>query len=207
MGLSIHYKGRFNENASLSALINEVKDIAEACNWDYHIFETAFPGNEDPKDSFDGNLYGICLLPPECEPVCISFLSNKRMSAIINLNAFGESKNPKEQEYLYTVSVKTQFAGMEIHKFIVELLRYLNKKGYFDNFEMSDEGKYWETGDEKLLEKMFSIYDNLLDSVALAIESIPKEQGESFENYFARLMEIIHKKNQNLSAGKTGNEK
>lgn len=37
MGLSIHYSGKFNKNASLSDLITEVKDIAETLKWNYKI--------------------------------------------------------------------------------------------------------------------------------------------------------------------------
>jgi hypothetical protein len=37
MGLTFHYSGKFDENASLTQFIEEVKDIAEVYHWKYHI--------------------------------------------------------------------------------------------------------------------------------------------------------------------------
>jgi len=45
MGLSIHYSGSFNPKASLQAMIEEVKDIAETYKWKYFVFEDEFPAN------------------------------------------------------------------------------------------------------------------------------------------------------------------
>lgn len=61
MSLTIHYKGRFKEGASLPGMIMEVKDIADIYRWDYHIFETVFP--EDSPDH-----------PPPITGQCDSFL-------------------------------------------------------------------------------------------------------------------------------------
>jgi len=43
MSITIHYNGRFNPEASLKNMIEEVKDIAETFNWEYHLFEQSFP--------------------------------------------------------------------------------------------------------------------------------------------------------------------
>src|SRR5690554_6621138 len=43
MGLTICYSGRFKNGRFLSAMINELKDIAEIYAWDYHQFEDEFP--------------------------------------------------------------------------------------------------------------------------------------------------------------------
>ncbi|MFA5806696.1 MAG: hypothetical protein WC879_18850, partial [Melioribacteraceae bacterium] len=107
-----------------------------------------------------------------------------------NLKFFGNSTDEDYKKYLYMLSVKTQFAGSNVHKLIIHLLKYLCKK-YFQEFEVIDEGHYWETEDEKLLEETFEKYNDLLDSVGSALENIPMDSAETFEEYFDRILKII----------------
>ncbi|MDD2552894.1 MAG: hypothetical protein PHQ56_09760, partial [Dysgonamonadaceae bacterium] len=83
-----------------------------------------------------------------------------------------------------------------IHKAIIELFRYLNKRSYFEEFKLIDEGKYWESSDEKLLEQKFKENGDLIDNFSLAIETIPAKQGESYEDYFKRITKIINDRNK-----------
>jgi hypothetical protein len=191
MGLSINYSGSFNPNASLQEMIEEVKDIAKIYQWKYHIYETSFPKQTD-KEKYDDKIYGISFKPPDCETISLEFLSNMRMSSSVHLDFFGNSDNKEYQQYLYLLSVKTQFAGIKIHMLIIHLLKYLEKK-YFLNFQVNDEGKYWETSDEDVLKGMFSRYNELLDSVCDGIQNFPAKPGESLESYFERLIEYISK--------------
>lgn len=193
MGLTIHYSGRFNEQASLSEMIEEVKDIAEIYNWKYRILEQHFCIDELGKTEYNNKIYGICFTPPECETINLCFLSNGRMSSAPNLEFFGNSTDKDYQKYLYMLSVKTQFAGSATHKLIIHLLKYLNKK-YFSEFKVIDEGNYWDTGDEKILEETFEKYTALLDSFGAALETIPLKSEETFEDYFKRIMQIIQNK-------------
>jgi hypothetical protein len=195
MGLTIHYNGKFNPAASLPEMIEEVKDIAEINKWKYHIYETEFPKDSIGKESYSDNLYGIIFIPPNCEPVYLSFLSNGRMASEHGLQFWGNSQDKKEKEYLYMLSTKTQFAGREIHKWIIHLFKYLKGK-YFSEFNMFDEGKYWETNDEKLLNEIFQRYENALDILGTALENIPRDRGESFEKYFERILKGINDKNK-----------
>lgn len=190
MGLTIHYNGKFNPSASLRELIEEAKDIAEIYNWKYHIYETEFSPNDFGKESYNDKIYGIIILPPNCEPVYLTFLSNGRMSTEHSLEFWGKSEDEKEKNYLYMLFTKTQFAGIHVHKLIINLFCYLSQK-YFSEFNMFDEGKYWETKDEKLLEEIFKRYNELFDQFETALETIPLKPGESFEEYFNRLLEII----------------
>lgn len=193
MGLSIHYSGSFNKNVVLSDLITEVKEIVEVLKWNYTIFESEFPFKEGEDLLYGEEVYGISFTPPKCETVSICFLSNYRMSSIVHLKLYGHSEKPSENDFLYMLSVKTQFAGPTIHKTIVELIRYLSKRNYFSEFNLVDEGEYWETCDEKLLEQKFKEYGNLIDSFSLAVETTPVKQGESYENYFKRVLKLIDK--------------
>ncbi|MEP7127858.1 MAG: hypothetical protein ABI729_03280, partial [Chitinophagales bacterium] len=172
MGLSIHYSGRFNPAASLEEMIEEVKDVANVNHWPYHIFETAFDPVLLHRKTHNQKIYGILFTPPQCESVELSFLSNGRMSGVALLQFWGHSKKKEEQQYLYGQWVKTQFAGMEVHKIIVHLLKHISKK-YLLDFKVTDEGHYWETGDEKLLAETFGKYTLLINQLSTAFETIP----------------------------------
>ncbi len=195
MGLSFHYNGRFNAGASLAAMIEEVKEIAEIYKWPYTVFEDEFPANSIGKTGYNQNIYGISFTPPNCETINLCFLSNRRMSSALHLKFYGNSKNKAEAQYLYMLSVKTQYAGMEIHKLIIHLLKYLDGK-YLQDFTVDDEGEYWETGDEKLLEDAFLRYNNLMKNFISSIENFPIRSGESFEDYFERLLKQLHEKHK-----------
>ena len=194
MGLSIHYTGSFNKNASLSDLITEVKEVAEVQNWEYNVYEEKFPIDNNEDDTYDGKVYGISFSPPKCEPVFICFLSNYRMSNHLLIEFYGDAERQPEKDYLYMLSTKTQYAGIAIHKMIIDLFRYLNKRNYFSEFNMIDEGEYWETDDEEVLERKFKEYNDLMDNFSLAIEAIPAEPEETYEDYFKRIAERIHKR-------------
>lgn len=190
MGLSFHYKGKFNRNASLKEMINEVKDICDIYKWEYHIFETEFPKSGFTK-TYNNNIYGICFTPPGCETISLEFLSNGRMSSIVNLKCFGFPEQKKYKKFLYFISVKTQYAGIETHALVIQLLKYLSKK-YFLNFNVSDEGKYWETGDLKILKNQFKLYNALIEDFSFGLQTIELSGGETIEDYIKRLMNIIH---------------
>jgi len=198
MGLSIHYSGSFKQGACLSSMIEEVKDIAEVYNWKYNISNDIFIEEALGKEDYNQNIYGINFTPPNCETVVIEFLSNGKMSSLTHLKIFGKNNEKPEQEYLYMLSVKTQFAGIEIHKLIIHLFKYLSEK-YFTDFKITDEGQYWETGDEKVLGEIFTRYVDLLDNFSSALETYPMKDNEAFEDYFARLMNQIQKRRKSNS--------
>jgi hypothetical protein len=196
MGLSFHYSGRIANPARLPDLIEEIEDIAKVHDWKYFVFDRLFPEDVIGKQAYNQRIYGICFTPPNCETVDICFLSNGRMSSAAHLQFWGKTEVQEEREYLYMLSVKTQYAGIEIHQFLIQLFRYLNAK-YFADFTMSDEGEYWETNDLTLLKTNFKRYTELIDGFVSAIESIPIKAGEDIESYFLRLMkEINDKKNR-----------
>lgn len=138
-------------------------------------------------------MIGIMFSPPSCEPVFLTFLSNGRMSSDSHLRFFGNSSDEKEQKYLYMLSTKTQYAGIKTHMLIIHLLKYLTNK-YFLEFHLTDEGNYWETGDEKLLEATFRRYNDLVNSVTDALETFPVKTGETMEEYLSRLMAHVNKR-------------
>ena len=62
-----------------------------------------------------------------------------------------------EKKYSCMLSVATEFADVEVHKFVNHLLKYLNQK-YFSEFNVHDEGEYWETANQKFLDENFNRY-------------------------------------------------
>ena len=71
--------------------------------------------------------------------------------------------------------------------------RYLSQK-YFQDFKLTDEGAYWETGDEKLLDKNFKAYNDLVDGFAHSVKNYPIKITESFSEYFERIMKMLNEK-------------
>jgi hypothetical protein len=192
MGLSIHYRGSFNSPASLQEMIEEVVKIAKVYHWKYTVFETTFP-DDGFNNAYNENIYGVNFTPPSCETVSLIFLSNGKMSSKAHLRFFGYSSVKDDQEYLYTLSTKTQYGGMKTHMFIIHLFKYLSNK-YFKTFHLNDEGMYWETSDEKLLEVFFKCYNDLLNSVTDTLETFPHKIGETMEDYLSRLIEYVNRK-------------
>ena len=197
MGLSIHYNGSFKQGASLTEMIDEIEDIAKINKWDLFIFERDFPENSYGKLEYTNDLYGILFSPPKCEPICMCFLSNGLLSSPIDLKFNSVYAKKPSCELMGLNSTKTQFAGIETHKTIIHLIDYLSKK-YLDNFTLSDEGQYWETRDEKLLQEIFNRYDNAMDIFARGIENIPKLEGESTEDLIKRIYRQMRCDKKNL---------
>ena len=190
MGLSFHYNGRIAKPELLPELIVEVQEIAGITNWKYTVYQREFPINIFGKPHNNQNIYGISVTPPGCEPIFICFLSNGRMSSPVHLKFYGKAKEAPEKEYLYMLSVKTQYSTVEAHQFIIQLFRYLNTK-YFADFNLSDEGEYWESNDIELLRANFKRNADLISGFSSALESIPMETGETIENYLLRLLDLI----------------
>lgn len=168
-------------------MIEEVKDIARVNQWKYTVYEKEFSTADFGKDNYKEKIFGISFSPQQCEPVYLCFLSNGRMSSPSSLQMFGRSSDQEERKYLYMLSVKTQFAGIDTHKRIIDLFKYLNGK-YFSELKVNDEGQYWETGDDELLEKIFRRYDAAFEVLGTALDRNSRIPTESFEQYFQRIL-------------------
>ena len=92
-----------------------------------------------------------------------------------------------------TVSVKTQYAGMDVHVTILKLHQYLKDK-YFSFFELSDKGMYWETEDIEVLKSQFARYDFMDNSVRNALIDFKAQPGETPESLADSLEELLKKK-------------
>ena len=72
-------------------------------------------------------------------------------------------------ELVYSIHVKTQYAGLDTHVALVTLLKYLEEK-YFHKMKVSDEGNFWNTLDKAVLQSRFDEYWSLINAVKRALE-------------------------------------
>ncbi len=158
-------------------MVKELSDISNELNWKSKIIDV----NKSEK------CYKGIIIRPHEKSETLSFIFNPKGSlinpAILMFDDFS-------QKYVYYVSIKTQFAPIEIHIAVIKLLKYL-KNVFIKNLEVLDEGGYWETLDERILE-------NKMRFLASKIELL----GEIFE---AQHEELSQTKNTNELIGKVEN--
>lgn len=184
MGLSIHYYGQINQIERIDELITEVTDICQSLNWTSQII----------KEPNADKLNGLYFAPEGSEPVFLTFLPEGRMCSPINLMCRDiYIEKGLDGELLYTSSTKTQYAGIDVHIAIIKLLRYLKEK-YFSVFDMIDEGMYWETNDEKILQSQFYKYEFALNSLTAALSEMKTVPGETATSLADRIEEMLKNK-------------
>lgn len=181
MGLSIHYSGFIRNNKLIDPLIEEVTDIAETLKW-------------SPQIISDEEIKGICFAPKGSEPVCLTFNPDGRLLSPVNIVVKDIYDGVRlEKDLIFTTSTNTQYAGPDAHIAIIKLLKHISAK-YLKEFKLSDEGNYWETGDEKVLLDQFRKYNAALDIVCEAIKDLPAIPGETAESLGDRLENILKKR-------------
>jgi hypothetical protein len=197
MGLSIHYHGQISDYALIEDLIIEVEDICKSLEWNYHIWEKKSNTNDDVHLSNPAfinytmeDLKGISFTPKESETVSFVFFPSGMLCSPVKLMYNDAATNDLMVE---TVSVKTQYAGIDTHLTVLKLLQYLKDK-YFSFFELSDEGMYWETKDVEVLKSQFARYDFIVNSVRNALSDFKAQPGETAESLADRLEELLKKK-------------
>ena len=223
MGVSIHYSGRITDKNKLPQLIDEVEEIASVHNWKYNIYEQKSPVNEtiNLSDHHDGKLYGIDFTPEGSEPVSICFLSNGRMSSIMQLFCRGEFKEEKTivissanvthqgeleiqqkeetltaadyNKFLCMCSTKTQYAGSEMHAMIIGVLRYVSKQ-YLSDFNLVDESQFWETNDKVLLKENFVRNTAIIEGFGCVLTENQRLADEDWDSYIQRIIKAFRSK-------------
>lgn len=143
MGITIHYQGKIDNKNKLPQMVAELMDFAEVMDWRYNIIDN----HNEPR------LSGIILdIHPESESFQLTFDDTGELKSYISYqDAIGREKI----EEVKPLFVKTQFAGVETHITIIKLLQYIKKK-YVSNLKVTDEGKFWNIGDIKLLREKFA---------------------------------------------------
>ncbi|MEK7255096.1 MAG: hypothetical protein AAB316_10145 [Bacteroidota bacterium] len=175
MGLTLHYSARLRKPARLPELVAEVEDICRSLDWKSHSFDETIevpaaavplePGEGDPKPI---RLQGIFFTPTKCETAFLTFTPSGRTSTPMNLE-IAEDLAGITPEMVYSVHVKTQYAGLQTHVALVTLLKYLEKK-YCYKMKVLDEGNFWKTLDQAVLKTRFNEYWSLINVVKEALE-------------------------------------
>ena len=86
-------------------------------------------------------------------------------------------ENLKPEDAL--ISLKAQFAGPEIHMWIIGLFKYL-KKHHIPDLEVHDEGEYWETGNFETLKMKMDFVGEKIAAVSATLSGVIKGHIEKF---------------------------
>ena len=143
MGVTIHFEGQLKNATAFDDLMNYITRIGTANTWLTETFENHHTKllrvrNEEDWD-YEGPTKGITLyIHEDCDPIRLEF-----------------DRDLYIQEY-----VKTQFAGFQIHMKVIGLLK--NLRQFFNEFEVVDEGEYWETENKIQLVKHLRACDEAI---------------------------------------------
>ena len=136
MGITIHFEGKLKQIKAVEKVVGAVRNFAEQNNMPYAEFAEDNMLLKRVKDEKDWDYYsstiGIEIQPHEnTDPLRFEF-----------------DKNGYIQDYC-----KTQFADIEIHIKVVELLKQV--ESFFYDLIVVDEGEYWDASDVELLADLF----------------------------------------------------
>ena len=159
MGITIFAQGKISRIESIPRLIDDLREIAEARKWKYHIIDDNFEVQPNatltPRDSgargaeIKGSLglKGIVLnVEPGAEPLSILFDCSGVLTDMLQQISWIENNGGNERSSM----CKTQFGNIDSHIQIVEILDLVKKK-YMTDLTVNDEGAYWETRDRRIL--------------------------------------------------------
>lgn len=176
MGITIHYSGKIDNKNDILDLVDELMDFADISKWDYRVID-------EPQ------LTGIILyIHPDSESFSLTFDNKGELKSYFTYQDESGREAIKEINPLF---VKTQFAGVQTHITIIKLLQYI-KKRYISNLEVKDEGKFWDTGDVKLLKERFTYLKKALEKTEAMFLTEELSSGiESDEQLLDRIETII----------------
>jgi hypothetical protein len=182
MGVTIHYHGGLDDPAQLDAALVMLRAECKQRGWPYRAhdfsargtFETYsvrsvpsdLPGLDDgivetDYVELDTRWRGLIIEPhPESEGLVLMFdPSNGRLMMLMDV-AGGHSLS-------YSLSIKTQFAPVETHVAVCEVLHRLQREFGQKNLHVNDESGYFDSGDFAPLLKMRGIIEEAMNNPEL----------------------------------------
>ncbi len=182
MGVTIHYHGGLDDPTQLDLALAMLRTECDQRGWSYdeHDFEasgtfetytsrtvpTDLPGLDDgivetDYVALDTRWRGLIIDPhPDCEPLFVMFdPQTGRLMMLMDI-ANGHSLS-------YHLNTKTQFAPVETHIAICEVLHRLQAEFGAANLHVSDEGEYFDTGDVKTLLEKRGIIEQAMNNLEL----------------------------------------
>lgn len=134
MGVTIHFEGKARSTEDIKQIISIVQDFSISRNLPYYIIDekkqTLSRVIDGTVVNYEGHVKGVNIEP---------HYNSERFRL-----EFGEDLQMSDY-------CKTQFAPIEVHIAIVELLESI--KPYFSVLNIMDEGGYWGTNDLSTLQK------------------------------------------------------
>ncbi len=184
MGVTIHYHGGLDDPAQLDAALAMLRAECEQRGWPYHAHDFSARGTfktysvrSVPSDlpglddgvvetnyvELDTRWRGLIIEPhPESERLVLMFdPSNGRLMMLMDV-AGGRSLS-------YDLFIKTQFAPVETHVAVCEVLHRLQREFGQKNLHVNDESGYFDTGDLEALLKMRKIIEDAMNNHALSL--------------------------------------
>jgi hypothetical protein len=174
MGITIHYKGNLTDPRQLPELTTRIKAACRQLDWQYDEINERVAGvlerlgsEPDPEDEttsfmvidrepLDDHWRGLVIYPPGWENLYLTFNRSGRL--VVYHSQFGSSPGTYWLED--PLSCKTQFSSPDIHISVCNLLRLA--ESFMAEWEVQDEGQYWEGGDPTKLARLFSELDELI---------------------------------------------
>lgn len=197
MGPTIHYSGRLKSAAQLSALIDDVRDIAIGNDWNYDVFHDKFKNDAFSTGFNLEHLYGITITPDVYESFSFTFLSDGRMCGLQNFELL-EMEEYIAKDHVFSISINTHDLDVEVYKQLIVILDYISGK-YIQDFKCVDEGHYWETRNEELLKETIHKNKNYIEHFRKLITEMPQNDDQEDQDYVYQIANIIHKQNENTS--------
>jgi hypothetical protein len=201
MGITIHYRGQLKSPELIGQVCSKLEEMAKLMGWEYKLFDKNLNRPNTAKLDHSGNspvitgqlpLKGIQLnIHKDCESFSLFFDKHGILHDIIQM-ATDNSEKDEKTSYLH---VKTQFAPLEVHIAIIRLLKYLHEN-FFNFLEVIDEGEYWQTEDESLLQQKMNCLSEKIKTVSQAIDSAKDEYKycDSDKALAAKIEEILQEK-------------
>lgn len=188
MGITIHYSGKLDDVKALPGLLREVKGFCRQRVWPCREVDARIVGvaerfktvSEKKKRTREGGEFSDCIVQTEEVKVAdrergvlISPHPESETLALV-FNRDGELchyfPSPKPRRYLEMKSLfcKTQFAPIETHIAICELLHVVQDR-HFPGLKVTDEGEYWQTGDREVLARNLGIISSMMEKIEAAL--------------------------------------
>jgi len=133
MGVTINFKGQVKSKKNYVEILEIVQEYADKHEMPYSFFEEEnkllLRVKDEKNCDYQGLTRGIRIQPHiKSDPLNLEF----------------------DKDYIIQEYCKTQYAGVETHIKVVDLLRLIEP--YFDWLDVNDEGEYWETNNKQTLQ-------------------------------------------------------
>lgn len=146
MGVTIHFEGKAKTTSDIEIIISVARDFAINNNMPHRVIREESKKlsrviNGEVAD-YEGAVKGINIEPHyNADSLCFEFGDDLLMSNYC----------------------KTQFAPINVHIAIINLLKSISL--YFSTLTVTDEGRYWETFDQNILQKELDFVFNEIDKI------------------------------------------